>query len=115
MKVAGGILGAVAVTALLAGPAWAQQQPIQKYGDPDKEKSATEKAAERDAERAYKRSLGNIPEQKSTDPWGTMRSDSVPKAAAERYRQGVAGQAEGQIRRGRRKIAVTSRRYAGSR
>jgi hypothetical protein len=82
MKVVGRILGAVAVTALLAGPAWAQQQPIQKYGDPDKEKSATEKAAERDAERAYKRSLGNIPEQKSTDPWGTMRSDSVPKAAA---------------------------------
>ena len=83
MKVVGRILGAVAVTALLAGPASAQsQQPMQKYGEPDKEKSATEKAAEREAERAYKRSLGNIPEQKSTDPWGTVRSDSAPPKAA---------------------------------
>jgi hypothetical protein len=82
MKVVGRILGAVAVTALLAGPAWAQSQPMQKYGEPDKEKSATEKAAEREAERAYKRSLGNIPEQKSTDPWGTVRSDSAPPKAA---------------------------------
>ena len=81
MKVVGRILGAVAVTALLAGPASAQSQPMQKYGEPDKEKSAAERAAERDAERAYKRSLGNIPEQKSTDPWGTVRSES-PKAAA---------------------------------
>jgi hypothetical protein len=82
MKVVGRIFGAVAVTALLAGPASAQSQAMQKYGEPDKEKSATEKAAERDAERAYKRSLGNIPEQKSTDPWGTVRSDSAPPKAA---------------------------------
>ena len=82
MKVAGRILGAVAVTALLAGPASAQSQPMQRYGEPDKEMSATEKAAEREAERAYKRSLGNIPEQKSTDPWGTVRSDSAPPKAA---------------------------------
>jgi len=82
MKVVGRIFGAVAVTALLAGPALAQSQPMQRYGEPDKEKSATEKAAERDAERAYKRSLGNIPEQKSTDPWGTVRSDSAPPKAA---------------------------------
>jgi len=82
MKVVGRILGAVAVTALLAGPASAQSQPMQKYGEPDKEKSAAERAAERDAERAYKRSLGNIPEQKSTDPWGTVRSDSAPPKAA---------------------------------
>jgi hypothetical protein len=82
MKVVGRIFGAVAVTALLAGPASAQSQAVQKYGEPDKEMSATEKAAEREAERAYKRSLGNIPEQKSTDPWGTVRSDSAPPKAA---------------------------------
>jgi hypothetical protein len=81
MKVVGRILSAVAVTGLLAGPASAQGGPS-RYGEPDKEKSATEKAAERDAEKAYKRSLGNIPEQKSTDPWGTMRSDSAPPKAA---------------------------------
>ena len=82
MKVVGRILGAVAVTALLVGPASAQSKRMQTYGEPDKEKSATEKAAERDAERAYNRSLGNIPEQKSTDPWGTVRSDSAPPKAA---------------------------------
>ena len=76
------IVGVVAVMTLLAGPAWAQSQPIQKYGDPDKEKSASEKAAEKEAEKAYRRSLGNIPEQKSTDPWGTVRSDGAPPKAA---------------------------------
>ena len=84
MKILGRILGVTSVIAALSGPVWAQaQNPVPRYGETDKEKSATEKAAERDAERAYKRSLGNIPEQKSTDPWGTVRSDSAaPKAAA---------------------------------
>jgi hypothetical protein len=74
--------GIVAVMALLAGPAWGQAA-VPKYGDPDKEKSASDIAAEKAAERAYQRSLGNIPEQKSTDPWGAVRSDNAaPKAAA---------------------------------
>ena len=81
MKIVGRLLGATCVIAALTGPVWAQN-PIPRYGETEKEKSATEKAAERDAERAYKRSLGNIPEQKSTDPWGTMRSDSAPPKAA---------------------------------
>ena len=38
---------------------------------------------EKEAESAYKRSLGNIQEQKSADPWGTLRSDNAtPKAGA---------------------------------
>ena len=77
------MIGIVAVMALLAGPAWAQSQPMQKYGDPDKVKSPADIAREKDAQRAYERSLGNIPEQKSTDPWGAVRSDNAaPKAAA---------------------------------
>jgi hypothetical protein len=76
------ILGAVAVIALLAGPASAQGGPA-AYGEPDKDKTPAEIAAEKEAERAYRRSLGNIPaQQKSSDPWGTMRSDAAPKAAA---------------------------------
>jgi hypothetical protein len=72
----------VAVLALLAGPAFAQA-PIQRAGEPDKEKTQADIAAEKETERAYKRSLGNIPEQKSVDPWGTVRSDNAaPKAAA---------------------------------
>jgi hypothetical protein len=77
------MIGIVAVMALLAGPAWAQTENMQKYGDPDKVKTQADIAREKDAEQAYKRSLGNIPEQKSTDPWGTVRSDNAaPKAAA---------------------------------
>ena len=48
----------------------------------DKPKTPAEIAAEKDAERAYRRSLGNIPEQQKTDPWGTVRSDSAPPKAA---------------------------------
>ena len=83
MKIPGRILGAVAGMALLVGPALAQKGPA-RYGEEDKPKTPAEVAAEKDAERAYRRSLGNIPEQqKSSDPWGTMRGDSAaPKAAA---------------------------------
>ena len=38
--------------------------------------------AERAAEQAYKKSLGNIPDKGPSDPWGNVRSDSPPKAAA---------------------------------
>jgi hypothetical protein len=69
-----------AVVALLAGPAYAQSVP--KYGDPDKVKSPQQIESEREAERAYRKSLGNIPDQRATDPWGNVRSDSVPKPAA---------------------------------
>jgi hypothetical protein len=72
------IAGLVVVSAWLVGAAaWAQQAHVPTYREEEKEKSETEKAVARDAEQAYKRSLGNIPEQKSADPWGTMRSDSA--------------------------------------
>ena len=75
------MLGAVVVVALLAGPAWAQGPA--RYGEPDKAKTPSQIAAEKEAEKAYRRSLGNIPEQKGADPWGTVRSDNTaPKAAA---------------------------------
>ena len=76
MKVLSRVLGAAAAMALLAGPVLAQGGPA-RYGEPDKVKTPTERAAEKEAERAYQRSLGNIPEQKSTDPWGIARGDSA--------------------------------------
>jgi hypothetical protein len=76
------VFHAAAVIALLAGPAFAQSQAIPRYGETAKTKSAQELAAEKEAEQAYKRSLGNIPEQKPSDPWGTVRSDSAPKTVA---------------------------------
>jgi hypothetical protein len=76
------VFAAAAVIALLAGPAYAQSQAVPRYGDVDKTKSPQEIEGEREAERAYKRSLGNIPDKTPTDPWGNVRSDSPPKAAA---------------------------------
>ena len=73
---------AAAVIAALAGPALAQQAPVQRYGEKDKEKSQTELQAEKDAERAYKRSLDAVPEKGPVDPWGNARSAEAPKPAA---------------------------------
>jgi len=66
----------------LAGPASGQDKPIPKYGEKDKDKTPEEKRQEKEAEEAYKRSLGNIPAQKDVDPWGNVRSDSPPKQAS---------------------------------
>jgi hypothetical protein len=78
--------------ASLAGPAYAQQKQVPKYGEEDKEKSAQEKAADKAAEQAYKRSLGNIPDQGPTDPWGTVRSNNdAPKASAAKAKKTKAG------------------------
>jgi hypothetical protein len=69
--------------AFLAGPAFAQQKSVPKYGEETKDKTDQEKEAEKAAERAYKRSLGNIPDQGPTDPWGTVRGNNdAPKASA---------------------------------
>jgi hypothetical protein len=76
------VLLAAAMIALLAGPAYAQTQPVPKYGEAPKDKTPQEIAAEKEAEKAYQRSLGNIPDQGPTDPWGNVRSDGTPKPAA---------------------------------
>ena len=74
------VLAAVVMVAL-AGPAFAQQSKVPQYGEADKEKTATEKAADKAAADAYQRSLGVIPDKGPSDPWGTVRSDT-PKPAA---------------------------------
>ena len=73
---------AAAIVAALTGPGWAQQAPVQRYGEPDKEKSFNEKEQEKEAERAYQRSLGNVPEKAPVDPWGNARSAEAPKPPA---------------------------------
>lgn len=74
------VLVAAAVIALLVGPAFAEEH-MPGYGE-FKDKTPQDIAAEREADKAYRKSLGNIPEQKASDPWGTVRSDNPPKAAA---------------------------------
>lgn len=78
------LFATVMVALLAAGPAYAQaQEPVQRAGEPDKEKSFQEKAAEKEAEKAYQRSLGNIPAKADNDPWGIARGDSgASKSAA---------------------------------
>jgi hypothetical protein len=68
--------------AMLVAPGSAQDNHIPRYGEKDKEKSANEQQAEKDAQRAYQRSLGNVPEKAAADPWGSARSAEAPKAAA---------------------------------
>ena len=72
---------AAAVIAALATPAFAQQKHMQEYGQPDKDKTAAEKAADKAAADAYKRSLGSIPDKGPQDPWGAVRSNDAPKPA----------------------------------
>jgi hypothetical protein len=72
---------AAVIIASLATPAFAQQPHMQEYGQPDKEKTAAQKAADKAAADAYQRSLSAIPDKGTSDPWGTVRSDT-PKPAA---------------------------------
>lgn len=72
---------ATAIIASLAAPAFAQDNHVPRYGEADKDKTPSEKAADKAAADAYQRSLSNIPDKGSTDPWGNVRSDT-PKAAA---------------------------------
>ena len=72
---------AATIMAALSAPAFAQQPHMQEYGQPDKEKTASEKAADKAAADAYQRSLGAIPDKGTSDPWGTVRSDT-PKTTS---------------------------------
>ncbi len=83
-----GIFRAVALSALLAAPMALPATPasaqgaVPRYGEKDKEKSWSEREQEKDADRAYKRSLGNVPEKGPVDPWGSARNVGEPKANA---------------------------------
>jgi hypothetical protein len=72
---------ALIMIASLAAPAFAQDTHVPRYGEEDKEKTNAEKAADKAAAEAYKRSLSNIPDQGKTDPWGAARSTEAPKPA----------------------------------
>ncbi|QPF95003.1 hypothetical protein [Bradyrhizobium commune] len=67
--------------ALIAAPALAQDH-VPQYGEQPKEKTESQKADDARAERAYQRSLNNVPDQKPVDPWGAARGDNAPKKSA---------------------------------
>ena len=67
------VLRAAAVlTLLLAGPVYGQQAKPPAPTDPPKSPSQIED--EKNQDRAYKRSLGNIPDKPPADPWGGARA-----------------------------------------
>ena len=78
------ILGAAAVIALLAGPAYAQMTTPNVNLIPElASKTPEEKEAEAVRDKAYRESLKKIPDAKgSSDPWGNMRSVDTPKTSA---------------------------------
>jgi len=72
-----------ALLALPPAPVTAQQSgAVPRYGEKDKEKTYNEKQQEKEAERAYQRSLGSVPEKGPVDPWGNARSVEAPKGDA---------------------------------
>jgi hypothetical protein len=72
---------AVAMIAVLAGPGYAQNA-VQRYGEKDKDKTWGQMEQEKEAQRAYKRSLDNVPEKGPVDPWGNARNVGEPKGDA---------------------------------
>jgi hypothetical protein len=86
------VFRAALVIAFLVGPAYAQDNHVPRYGEESKDKSATEKQADKAAEQAYQRSLGNIPNQGPTDPWGVVRSNNdAPKASVAKPKKTKTG------------------------
>lgn len=78
---------AAAMFVWLVAPACAQEH-MQEAGQAAKEKSQTQIQSDRDAERAYKRSLNNIPDAGPSDPWGQVRSESPSKPVAKAVAKG---------------------------
>ncbi len=70
-----------AVMIMLSAATALAQQHVPRYGEKDKEKSQSDIEADKAAERAYQRSLGNIPDQGPSDPWGTVRTNGAPKTS----------------------------------
>jgi hypothetical protein len=77
------IFVAAAITALLAGPAYAQMTPNINLIPELQSKTPEEKEQEAAQQKAYKDSLRKIPDAKgASDPWGTVRSAEPAKSAA---------------------------------
>ena len=89
------VAAAVIASIVGSGCAYAQTPSVPKYGEEDKAKSPSQIEADKQAQKAYERSLGNIPDKGATDPWGNVRSDNSPKpvvkaAPAKRAKTGNA-------------------------
>lgn len=73
---------AVAVMFALITQTALAEDHVPMYGEQPKDKTETQKADDIQAERAYQRSLGSVPDQKAADPWGAARGNEAPKKSA---------------------------------
>ena len=76
------IVLAAAIIVSLVAPALAQQEHVRGYREEEPEKNQAQKAADKAAADAYRRSLKAIPDQGPTDPWGGVRGNDGSKPAA---------------------------------
>jgi hypothetical protein len=88
------IFRAAVMIALLAGPAYGQTaEHVQQYREPDKDKTPQQKAADKDAARAYRNSLSNIPDKPAPDPWSIARPETPPATAKAKPKTKTSGAA----------------------
>jgi len=72
-----------ATMAVLAWPVYARaQMPNINLLPEDTYKTPEQKEQEQQQDKAYKESLKKIPDAKSADPWGTVRSDAPKSTTA---------------------------------
>jgi hypothetical protein len=77
------ILSVAAALVLLTAPAFAQDMPHMNLVPELASKTPEEKEQDAIRDKAYKESLKKIPDAKtSSDPWGAVRNNDAPKAAA---------------------------------
>jgi hypothetical protein len=70
-----------ATIAVLAWPVYARaQMPNINLLPEDTYKTPEQKEQEQERDKAYKESLKKIPDAKSSDPWGGVRSSDAPKS-----------------------------------
>jgi hypothetical protein len=75
-------LGAMAMIAWLASPAFAQSPSFSLGGPDTPAKTQEEKDAEAARDKAYRDSLKKIPDAKApADPWGIARDAGTPRTA----------------------------------
>ena len=74
-------LAAIFLLAMIAAPAFAQSDHVQRYRE-EVEKSPADTANEARQQRAYQRALSGVPDQKPTDPWGMARPNDGQAAKA---------------------------------
>jgi hypothetical protein len=85
---------ALVIIAALVSPVLAQEDNhVPRYGEEDKEKTDAQKAGEKADQRAYQKSLGNIPDQGPTDPWGAVRSNDASKTTSAKPKKTKTGSA----------------------